>query len=98
MYCPNNYQLSIIHYPLLPKFLLSLHLVSSQFGVVFATHVENAAFSRSFTVFDDHVVAATVETDEHLVIAWYERTFVVCGLIVNVITRIVGIVEVQFAL
>ena len=72
-------------------------MVVFQFGVVCGTVVEEFAFAGGFAVPDGDVVVAAIETDEHTVVAGNEGGFLVNGLIVNVITGIVGVVEIERA-
>lgn len=59
--------------------------------------IEEFALAGGFAVPDVDVVVTSIETDEHPVVAWDEGGFLVNGLIVNVITGVIGVVEIEGA-
>ena len=59
--------------------------------------VEEAAFAGGLAVFDDDIVVDPVKTDVHLVTARNKGAFVVIGVVVDVVSRIVGVVEIEGA-
>ena len=61
------------------------------------TLVEKAAFAGCLAVFDDDIVAHTVETDVHFFITGNECTFIICSMVVDVISCIVAVVQIQVA-
>ena len=59
--------------------------------------VEEFSVAFGLAVFDDDVVVRAVEADEHLVAAGDEHTFVIGGVVVDVVSCIVAVVQVQVA-
>jgi len=59
--------------------------------------VEEFAFAGGFAVADGDAVVAAVKADEHPAVAGDEGRFVVNCLVVNVITGVIGVVEIEGA-
>lgn len=59
--------------------------------------IEEFALAGGFAVPDVDVVVTSIETDEHPVVAGDKGGFLVNGLIVNVITGVIGVVEIEGA-
>ena len=54
--------------------------------------IKEFSFAGSLAVFDDDIVADTVETDVHFLITGNERTFEVCRLVVDVVSCVITVV------
>lgn len=80
-----------------PVLLVPFHHIALQLNVVVMTLVEKAAFAGCLAVFDDDIVAHTIETDVHFFITGNECTFIICSMVVNVISCIVAVVQIQVA-
>ena len=57
--------------------------------------VEEFSVAPCLAIFDDHVVVCPVEADEHLVVARNEHTFIIGGVVVDVVPRVVAVVQIQ---
>ena len=77
--------------------LPSASSIAFQLDVVVVTLVEELPVAFGFAVFDDDVVVRAVEADEHLVAARDEHTFVIGGVVVDVVPCVVTVVQVQVA-
>ena len=59
--------------------------------------VEEFSVAFCFTVFNDDIVSDPVKTDKHLVTTGDEHTFIICGMVVDVVPRVVAVVQIQVA-
>ena len=80
-----------------PVLLIPLHHISFQLDVVVVALVEKASFAGRLAVFDNHIVADAVETDVHFLITRNECAFIISGMVVDVVSCIVTVVQIQVA-
>ena len=59
--------------------------------------IKKFSCSGGFAVFDGHVVICTIKANKHFLATRDERAFKISGMIVNIIPRVIAVVQVQVA-
>ena len=82
----------------LSDFPFPLHLIALQLCIGRTAPIEQGGGTRGFAVFDGHIILGSIKIHKHLGTARNEVAFLIVSTIVNKITVVVRIVEIEIAL